>query len=153
MKSLVPEISSSDSDEAELGRCLKRKKMGGAVDEPRHTFFMALSTLSSAGQKEWIDGGGGSDAVFLSSSAQIPVHPRFGPLVQEMARWEGEMGGAVFTFNVDAHNKRRYHPEFKHDGKNWAGLTRASGCLQMWGGMAQQTSTARTQLCWTLNGT
>jgi hypothetical protein len=116
MKSLVPEISSSDSDEAELGRCLKRKKMGGAVDEPRHTFFMALSTLSSAGQKEWIDGGGGSDAVFLSSSAQIPVHPRFGPLVQEMARWEGEMGGAVFTFNVDAHNKRRYHPEFKHDG-------------------------------------
>ena len=90
MKSLVPEISSSDSDEAELGRCLKRKKMGGAVDESRQTFFMALSTLSSAGQKEWIDGGGGSDAVFLSSSAQIPVHPRFGPLVQEI--WPSRPG-------------------------------------------------------------
>ena len=116
MVSLVPELSSSDSDEAELGRHCKRKKTGGAVDESRHTFFMALNTLSSAGQKEWTDGGGGTGAVFLSSSAQIPVHPRFGPLIQEMARWEGKMGGAVFTFNVDKGNVRRYHPDFKHDG-------------------------------------
>jgi hypothetical protein len=103
-------------DEAELGRCLKRKKTGGAVDEPRHAFFMSLNALSSAGQKERVDGGGASGVVFLSSSV-FPVHPRFGPLVQEMARWEGERGGAVFTFDVDAHNnKRRCHPEFKCDG-------------------------------------